>query len=285
MWPELFKIGSFGMPTYGPVIAVGFLVGISLASRLARNGESGLDQERVSNLGVVLLLSAIVGAKAFMFIDEWSYYSANPARFFSLSALRSGGVFYGGLLAAIGVAYYYTRRHRLPWLATADVLAPGLAVGHAIGRLGCFAAGCCWGRETEVAWAVTFSNPIAHSVTGVPLHLALHPTQLYEAAGTAIIGVFLLWQYGRPHAAGTILGSYLVFYSLFRFGVEFFRDEGARTLVIGGAVSTTQCVAIGLAIAGVWLLRTAPQRSRPLAASPPIKARYSRRSATGVRKP
>ena len=261
MWPELFKIGSFGFPTYGPVAAVGFLAGISLASRLARNGARGLDHEQISNLGVALMLSALVGAKVFMVFDDWSVYSANPSRLFSLSALRSGGVFYGGLLAALGVAYYYTRRHRMPWLATADVLAPGLAIGHAIGRLGCFAAGCCWGHETHVAWAVIFRNPIAHSATGVPLHLPLHPTQLYEAAGTAIIGVFLLWRYGRPHSAGTILGSYLVLYSLFRFGVEFFRDEGSRTLMVGGAVSSTQCVAIGLAIVGAWLLRTAPQRS------------------------
>lgn len=261
MWPELFEIGSFGVPTYGVLIAAGFLVGLSLASRLARTGASGLDHEQVSNLGVVLLLSALVGAKVFMVFDDWSSYAANPSRLFSLSALRSGGVFYGGLLSALGVAYYYTRRHRMPWLATADVLAPGLAIGHAIGRLGCFAAGCCWGHETHVAWAVIFRDPLAHSVVGVPLNLPLHPTQLYEAAGTAIIGVFLLWRYGRPHPVGTILGSYLVLYSLFRFGVEFFRDEGARTLVIGGAVSTTQCVAIGLAIVGAWLLRTAPQRS------------------------
>ena len=261
MWPELFEIWSFGIPTYGVLIAVGFFVGISVASRLARIGVSGLDHEQISNLGFVLLLSAIVGAKVFMVVDGWSYYSADPSRLFSISALRSGGVFYGGLLAALGAAYYYTRRHSMPWLATADVLVPGLAIGHAIGRLGCFAAGCCWGHETEVAWAVTFLNPIAHSVTGVPLNLPLHPTQLYEAAGTAIIGLFLLWRYGRPHVAGSILGSYLVLYSLFRFGVEFFRDEGSRTLVIGGAVSTTQFVALGLAVFGAWMLRTAPQRS------------------------
>ena len=261
MWPRIFEIGSISVPTYGVLIALGFLAGITLAARLARRSEqSDLDPERITNLGIVLLLSAIAGAKLFMIVDSWPYYSADFSRLFSLSALRSGGVFYGGLLSALAVAYYYTRRHRMPWLATADVMAPGLAIGHAIGRLGCFAAGCCWGRETHLAWAVTFRDPDAHSFTGVPLNIPLHPTQLYEALGTAAIGAFLLWRYGRPHAAGTILGAYLALYSTFRIFVEFFREEGSRTLVIGGFVSTTQCVAAGLVILGLWLLRTA---SRP----------------------
>ena len=258
MYPELLSIGSFTLPTYGVLIALGFVVGIALSARLARR--AGLDAERVTNLGVVLLLSAIVGAKLFMIADNWSYYSADPGRLFSLSALRSGGVFYGGLLTALAVAFYYTRRHGMPWLATADAMAPGLAFGHAIGRMGCFAAGCCWGREAHVAWAVTFTDPAAHRFTGVPLHVALHPTQLYEAVGTALLASFLLWRFFRPHATGAVLGAYLALYSSFRFAVEFFRDEGARTVLVGGVVSSTQVVAIGLAAAGIWLLRTAPRR-------------------------
>lgn len=262
MWPRIFEIGSISVPTYGVLIALGFLAGITLAARLARrSGQPDLDPERITNLGIVLLLSAIAGAKLFMIVDGWTYYSADFSRLFSLSALRSGGVFYGGLLSALAVAYYYTRRHRMPWLATADVMAPGLAIGHAIGRLGCFAAGCCWGRETDLAWAVTFRDPDAHSFTGVPLNIPLHPTQLYEALGTAAIGVFLLWRYGRPHAAGAILGAYLALYSTFRIFVELFREEGSRTFVIGGFVSTTQCVAACLVVLGLWLLRTASRRA------------------------
>ena len=220
-----------------------------------------MDAGKVTNLALALLLSAIVGAKLFLIVDEWSYYSTDLSRLFSLSALRSGGVFYGGLLAALAVAYFHTRRNRMPWLATADVLVPGLAFGHAIGRLGCFAAGCCWGRETDVAWAVTFTDPIAHSFTGVPLNVHLHPTQLYEVAGAAAIGVTLLWLFLRPHAPGTVLGAYLVLYSPFRFVVEFYRDDSARTALIGGTVSTTQAVALCLAAAGAWLLATASKRA------------------------
>lgn len=257
MFPKILEFGSFSLPTYGVLIALGFLAALALSARLARR--SGLDPERVTSLAVVLLLSAIVGAKLFMIADSWGYYAADPSRLFTMSALRSGGVFYGGLVAAIAVAYWYTRRHKMPWLATADTMVPGLAFGHAIGRLGCFAAGCCWGRESDVAWAVTFTDPAAHSFTGVPLNVALHPTQLYEALGTAAIGVVLLWLFLRPHPVGVILGSYLVLYSGFRFAVEFLRDESARTLLLGGAISTTQFVAAGLAIGGVWLLHSAPR--------------------------
>ncbi len=261
MYPELLSVGGFSLPTYGVLIALGFLVGITVASRLARRAE--LEPERVTNLAVLLLLAAIVGAKLFMILDSWEYYSGDLGRLFSISALRSGGVFYGGLLTALAVAYYYTRRHRMPWLATADAMVPGLAFGHAIGRMGCFAAGCCWGRETHLAWAVTFTDPQAHSFTGVPLNVPLHPTQLYEALGTALVAALLLWRYLRPHAPGAILGSYLVLYSAFRFGVEFFRDEGARTLLVGGVISSTQCVAVVLAIAGIWLVRAAPRLPEP----------------------
>ena len=259
MFPRLLEVGSFSLPTYGVLIAIGFLVGISLSARLARR--SGIDPERITNLGIVLLVSAIVGAKLFLIADNWAYYSRDLGRLFTLEALRSGGVFYGGLVTAIGVAYYYARRHSMPWLATADVMVPGLAFGHAIGRMGCFAAGCCWGRETHIAWAVTFTDPVAHSFTGVPLNVSLHPTQLYEAFGTALIGGLLLWLYLRPHALGAVLGSYLVLYSSFRFAVEFFRDSDARTLLVGGTVSTTQVVAVVLAVVGGCVLQRSRRRA------------------------
>ncbi len=259
MFPRLLEIGSFSLPTYGLLIAVGFLVGISLSARLAKR--TAMDPERITNLGIILLLSAIVGAKLFLIADSWSYYAADWGRLFTLSALRSGGVFYGGLVTALGVAYWYTRRHGMPWFATADLMVPGLAFGHAVGRMGCFAAGCCWGRETHVAWAVTFSNPVAHDFTGVPLNVSVHPTQLYEAFGTALIGAFLLWRFLRPHAPGAILGAYLALYSSFRFVVEPFRADGARPVLVGGTVSTTQLVALGLLALGIWLILAARRRA------------------------
>ncbi len=264
MCPRLFTIGDFSLPTYGLLVALGFILGLHLAGKLAKR--AGLPAEHVTNMGVHIALAAIVGAKVFLILSNADYYFADWSRMFSLRALQAGGVFYGGLLAALAVAYYYVHRHGLPWLATADVFAPAAAAGHAVGRLGCFAAGCCWGRETDAPWGVVFTDPAAHDFTGVPLGLHLHPTQLYEAFGTALVAAFLYQRFLRPHLPGTILGWYLLLYSSFRFAVEFFRDDAARPMVLGSELlSATQWVAIGLALLGSALLIRNRGRARLIA--------------------
>jgi phosphatidylglycerol:prolipoprotein diacylglycerol transferase len=245
------------MPTYGVLVALGFLTGLYVAGRLARH--AGLNAEKISNLGIYLALASIAGAKLFMIAQNWDFYAANPSRLFSLSSLQAGGVFYGGLLTALAVAFWYARHARLPALPTADVFAPAVALGHSIGRLGCFAAGCCWGSPTSAGWGVVFTDPVAHDQVGVPLGVHLHPTQLYEAAGTFAIALFLLRRFHRPHAPGSILGLYLMLYSAFRLFVEFFRDASERSFPFGGPLSNTQWVAAGLVVAGVWILL----RNRP----------------------
>ena len=259
MCPRLFTLGPFSLPTYGLLVALGFLLGLQIAGRLAKR--SGLDPNHVTNLGVGIAIAAIIGAKVFMIFSRAEYYFSDLGRLFSLNTLQAGGVFYGGLLAALGTAYYYVRKHGLPWLPTADVLAPAAAAGHAVGRLGCFAAGCCWGKPSDAPWAVVFSDPAAHDFTGVPLGIHLHPTQLYEALGTALIGLWLYRRFNKPHAPGVIFGWYLVLYSTFRFLVEFFRDYNARPMVFGNdALSATQYVAIGLVAGGAILLWRARSR-------------------------
>jgi len=264
MCPRIFSIGDFSIPTYGVLVALGFILGLHLAGKLANR--SGLPAEHVTNMGVHIALAAILGAKIFLIFSNADYYFSDLSRLFSWRALQAGGVFYGGLLAALGVAYYYVRRHGLPWLRTADVFAPAAAAGHAVGRLGCFAAGCCWGQQTDVPWAVVFTDPAAHEFTGVPLGLHLHPTQLYESFGTALVALFLYRRFLKPHAPGTILGWYLVLYSSFRFVVEFFRDDAARPMVLGSELlSATQWVAIGLVVTGVALLIRNRNRAAELA--------------------
>lgn len=259
MCPRLFTIGSFSLPTYGVLVALGFLVALYVAGRLARS--AGLDVEKVNNLGIYLALAAILGAKAFLVAQNFGEYVDNPGRLFSLSWLQAGGVFYGGLLVALAVAIWYPRRVGLPVMPTADVFAPAVAIGHSIGRLGCFAAGCCWGKPSDAPWAVAFTNPLAHQYVGVPLGIHLHPTQLYEAFGTFLIALFLLARFRKPHVPGTILGLYLVIYSSFRFGVEFLRDTSERSFPFNGPLSATQWVALGLVAAGaiVLLRRTASE--------------------------
>jgi phosphatidylglycerol:prolipoprotein diacylglycerol transferase len=151
----------------------------------------------------------MVGAKLLMILLDLGYYFDNPREIFSLATLQAGGIFYGGLVAALVTAFVYMRRKKLPGLATADVFAPAVALGHSIGRLGCFSAGCCWGAACRLPWAVTFTSPEAHRLVGVPLNVPLHPTQLYEAAGEAIIFGILYRRFHRRHRPGAIIGLYL----------------------------------------------------------------------------
>ncbi|MBA2341827.1 MAG: prolipoprotein diacylglyceryl transferase, partial [Pyrinomonadaceae bacterium] len=177
MYPELFRIGNFPVNTYGVLLAIAFLVALMVAARLG--ARDGLRRERIYDLGLWMLLAAIVGSKLLLLVVEPAY-RANPFQLLSLDFLRSGGVFYGGFIAAVATGYALARRYQMPWWKTADAFAPGIALGQAIGRQGCFAAGCCWGKPTNLPWGVEFTE-LGHEVTGVPLGVHLHPTQLYES--------------------------------------------------------------------------------------------------------
>ena len=159
-------------------------------------------------------------------------------------------------LAALVAAAWYVRRNHMPALRTCDSFAPGLALGHSIGRLGCFAAGCCWGTECNLPWAVKFHDPAAYALTGVPLEIALHPAQLYESGSEALVFGFLYWRFGKQHAPGQIIGLYLVLSSVLRFFIEFFRNH-EQALPFGLPLSITQWIAVGLAAVGAVL---APRR-------------------------
>ncbi len=249
MLPYLFRIGAFSIPTYGILVALGFLAGMWLTTRLARR--VGLASEPVLNLGVFCALAGIAGAKLLMILLG-PEYRAHPGEIFTLATLQSAGIFYGGLIAALGAAVWYMRRHHMPLLLTADQFAPGVALGHGIGRLGCFAAGCCWGRPASVPWAVTFSNPesvIAADRLGIPLH----PTQLYEAGAEWIICAILVFFIGRRHRDGQVLGLYLLLYGIARLIVEFYREHDASN-PLGIGLSLEQWLAIGLALLGAGLL-------------------------------
>ena len=251
MFPKLISMGGFFLPTYGVLVALGFIAGIWLATKLARR--AGLNAEAVGNLGIYCALVGLGGAKLLMFVMDFEYYARNPGRIFSVETLLSAGVYYGGFLAALAFAWIYMKRQNLPWLATADSLAPGVALGHAIGRLGCFAAGCCWGSSCDRPWAVTFSNAEAHDLTGVPLLTPLHPAQLYEAALVAGLAWYLYRRSLRQHSDGLILALYLTVYSVMRFAVEFYRHH-EQSFPFGGPLSWTQWIAVGLLAAGLWML-------------------------------
>jgi phosphatidylglycerol---prolipoprotein diacylglyceryl transferase len=249
MYPEIFHL-SF-LHTYGVLVAIAFLTALWMAGKLGK--AAGLDAEAVTNLGIYCGLAAIVGAKVMMFIVELPRYAEHPGDIFTMETLQSGGVFYGGLIAALGVAWWHMRKTKLPPLQTADVFAPAIALGHGIGRLGCFSAGCCWGRECHLPWAVTFTNPAANEITGVPLGRPLHPTQLYESFAEFLIFAVLYWRVRRGHARGEIIGLYLLMYGAVRFTVEFFRVHEQGNLW-GGPLDTSQWISVGLCAVGGWLV-------------------------------
>ena len=246
MYPEIFHI-SF-VHTYGVLVAIAFLAALWLAGRLAK--QAGLDPDAVTNLGIYCALAAIAGAKIMMFIVE---PPRSLAEIFSFSTLQAGGVFYGGLIAALGIAVWYLHKTKLPALGTADVFAPGIALGHGIGRIGCFMAGCCWGEQCDRAWAVTFTNPVAHDLVGVPLNIPLHPTQLYEALAEFAIFAFLYQRVRKPHPAGSIIAMYLLLYGAARFVVEFFRHHEQGNLW-NGPLDTSQWISLLLLSTGAWYL-------------------------------
>ncbi len=146
MLPKLVHIGSFYLPTYGLLVAAAFLTALAIAGKLGR--EQGLSRDAVMNLGIYCALAGIIGAKLFMIVMD-PFYRKDPAQIFTLSTLQAAGIWYGGFIAALVFAFFYMRAEGLPFLKTSDIFAPGLAIGHAIGRLGCFAAGCCYGKPTN----------------------------------------------------------------------------------------------------------------------------------------
>jgi len=261
MYPKLISFGSFFIPTYGVLVALGFLLALTVTIRLARR--SGLPSEKVVNLAVYCAMAGIIGAKLFMFLFDLPTYLQNPGEIFTLETLQAAGVFHGGLIVALMFAVWYIRKESLPLFATMDCFAPGIALGQAIGRLGCFAAGCCWGKECNLPWGVRFRSDFA---APVPLDKTLHPAQLYESAADLLIFAFLYRRFQSSSTKkGEIIGLYLVLYSIARFIIEFFREH-EQSLV--GPFSLTQWIALGLLIVGVAFLRKSRTSTRLRTAQP-----------------
>ncbi len=253
MYPELFRIGNFPINTYGVFLALAFLSAILITVRLAQR--DGLPRERIYDLSLWMLLGGLVGSKVLMFWTEPEYRN-NPLQLLSLDFLRSGGVFYGGLIGAVIVGYLLMRRYKLPWWKTADACAPGIAIGNFFGRQGCFAAGCCWGKPTTLPWGVKFSE-LGHQITGVPTDVPLHPTQLYESFAMLIVFFFLFWLHKRKRFSGQVILTYAVLYSTVRFAVEVVRDDprgdifGLTTLT---GLSTSQMISLVIGIIALVLV-------------------------------
>jgi phosphatidylglycerol---prolipoprotein diacylglyceryl transferase len=261
MYPELFHIGNFPINTYGVFLALAFLCGILIAVKLA--ARDGLPRERIYDLSLWMLIASLIGSKILMLFTEPEYRD-HPLQLLSLDFLRSGGVFYGGLIGAILAGYFLMKRYKLPWWKTADACAPAIAIGNFFGRQGCFAAGCCWGKPTALPWGVQFTE-LGHEITGVPTNVHLHPTQLYESFAMLLVFLFLLWLHKHKRFSGQVILFYALLYSIIRFAIEFVRDDprgdilGLTTLT---GLSTSQLISLMVGIGALVLLIVRRRRAQ-----------------------
>lgn len=252
MYPVLFTIPLFGgitIHTYGVMVALGFVAAIVWITYESRR--LGQDPARAMDLVFYVILSAIVGSRILhVAIAERDRFFANPLMIFKI--WEGGLVFYGGLIAALAVGIWYVRRHRMPVLLSCDIFAPAIAIGHAVGRVGCFLAGCCYGRPVphEAWYALTFPPlPKTFAPTGV----ALYPTQLMEAGGELLIFLALVVLRRWKRFDGQLMATYLMLYAVVRSFNEYFRGDAERGFVIGEWFSTSQFISVLMFAAGAAL--------------------------------
>ncbi|MDI6641616.1 MAG: prolipoprotein diacylglyceryl transferase, partial [Elusimicrobiota bacterium] len=227
MFPELIRIGPITLKTYGFFVAVAFLVGMNYAKQRAKN--TSIAVEVILDLSLWILVSGLVGARLLYVVLNWEFYKS---RLLEVFYIWSGGlVFYGGVLFGFTVGVLYAIKKKLkPWLL-ADILAPGIFLGVAIARIGCFSAGCCYGKPTDLPWGIRFTNP-ASLVPESALGLKLHPTQIYESIFCFLlfVGLHFLSTSNRKKFDGEIFLISMITYSIWRFFIEFLRwdDRGAK---------------------------------------------------------
>jgi phosphatidylglycerol:prolipoprotein diacylglycerol transferase len=250
MHPILFKIGPLTIRAYGVLVAAGFLLGLGLAVKQAK--KEGIPPNKIVDIGFYILLSAIIGARLFFILLNISHYMKNPLDIFKI--WEGGLVFYGGVLFAVPTVIWYVKKNALRIWNTADLFAPSIAIGHAIGRIGCFFAGCCYGKPVEgLPWAVTFTDPNSLAITGIPIH----PTQLYESLGEFFNFFILITLRRHKSFNGQLFMSYILFYSVLRFIVEFYRGDVDRGFITSW-LSISQGISILMflvSIAGLIILK------------------------------
>jgi phosphatidylglycerol:prolipoprotein diacylglycerol transferase len=243
--PIIFETRFFSLKAYGLFVAVGFLAGMGFALREARR--EGLDLQPILDLAFYIILSAIIGARLFYVLTNPDSYRNSPLDI--LKVWQGGLTFYGGFICSFITAVIYMRRRGMAVWKTFDLFAPALALGDFFGRIGCFFAGCCYGRECSYPWAVTFTDPQSLARVGA----ALHPTQLYSSAA-ALVTFFLLWTWsGRKRFDGQPALLWIFFYSFFRLIIEYFRGDPRGYLLLG-TFAVSQVLSAVLVIASLIML-------------------------------
>ena len=221
MFPIILKLGPITIHTYGLMMAVGVACGLLFL--FVQSKKQNLPSSKIIDMAFYTIIVSLIGAKLILLVGNFSYYMRYWRELLSLA--RSGGVFQGGLTFGIIFALWYFRRHKIPTLKTTDIFAPALALGHGFGRIGCFSAGCCYGTESSLPWGVIFNNKYASDLTGVPLGIPLHPTQLYESALNFLNFFVLFIILKKKKFDGQVFSFYIINYSIIRYIVEFYRGD------------------------------------------------------------
>jgi len=264
MHPRLISTPYYVLHTFGVILFAAYVTALWWLLRGVKRER--LDGEGAASLGLWILVGAIVGAKALMILRSLPEYLARPSDLWSLATLQSAGDFYGGFIGALIAALMFFVIHpEIPRWRFADLAGPAIALGQAIGRIGCFMAGDDFGRPTHLPWAVAFHDPDAAEIGGAPLGVPLHPVQLYESAICLAIFFFLVRLARRKRFEGEIILAYSITYALARFFLEYLRGDMDRGFLFGGMLSTSQFIAVIVLIIAVplWIYRSHRSEPRP----------------------
>jgi len=252
--PIAFKLGPLTIHWYGVLVALAFLIGLWLAAR--RGARDGLAPERIMDLGPWLIIGTIVGARALHVISYWNEEFAGKPWTEIFMVQKGGLVYYGGFIGATLATLIYLLRKKLPIWKFGDALAPSIAFGYILGRIGCLMNGCCYGKACDLPWAIHF--PKTHTGT---LGAAVHPTQIYDALLSLVLWGFLEWLYRRKRFDGQVFAAYMIGYSICRSIVEFFRGD-YEVHYLGGWATPAHLVSMGIFVVGLillWRLRRHPR--------------------------
>jgi phosphatidylglycerol:prolipoprotein diacylglycerol transferase len=248
--PIAFSVFGFPVYWYGIFAAIGFVSAFSTAAR--RAPREGLSGDAIMNLAPWIIGGAIIGARLLYVLTFWKEQFAGQPIYYIVTVGRHGFVFYGGLIGACLGTIIYCWRGKYPLWKVADIMAPSVALGHGFGRIGCFMTGCCFGRPTDLPWAVHFP-PGGEAPVGV----GLHPTQIYEALLNFTFSFVLLALYRRKKFDGQIFAIYLLGYAILRAFVEMFRgdyDTHYFGVLTPGQMAGVIIFSIGIAL-WIWLAR------------------------------
>lgn len=250
MFPSI-KIFGLNFYMYGLMISIGIISAVLLLMK--RSKRAGYNDDHIFDMSIIAIICGVIGAKLFFIITDIPELSKDPSSI--IKDFGNGFVFYGAIFGGIAAAYVYSRHRKWDFLEIFDLAIPSVPLAQAFGRIGCFMAGCCYGKETESFFYVKFTNS-----NYAPNGVHLIPTQLVSSLGNFVIfGILLLLDRKQNKRNGQLSAAYLIIYSIARFIIEYFRGDPRGTVF--NIFSTAQFTCIFVFIAGIILYWKAPQKT------------------------